>query len=126
MKKYVGMFVLLSVVQLSFCESETMFVIPKKKSTEKPSALKEEMVDSLKSLLTSTSDLIASIAHKQHLIIQTIEDIAQDQGECSQETVHRLKKRRDCYSRLQQEVQRLTKQLEEELSILKQHSQKGM
>ncbi len=104
---------------------ETVFVHEKKKSNEKPSALKQEMVDSLKKSLTDSSDMIVSIAQMQPEIVKLIESIAQDQGECAQETVCTLKKRRDFYQKIEQDLQKLAEQLEEKLTILKQHTQKG-
>lgn len=102
-----------------FCISAESFVQPKKVVTQKPSQTKEEIVDLLESLLTSTSDLIASIAQEQHLIVEKVRDVAQGQGAFSQTSSQALIRYRDALEKMEQELVQHTQAVQKQFVALK-------
>ncbi len=117
--KVCSVFFILSSVGTCFSATTESFVVVKKTGTEKPSHLKEEIVDSLESLLTSTSDLIASIAQEQHLIIQKVRDVAQSQGVFAQTNPQALKRYRDSVKKMEQNFAQQAQMLQKQFVLLK-------
>ncbi len=95
------------------------FVQVKKTSVQKPSQTKEEIVDLLESLLTSTSDLIASVAQEQHLIVEKVRDVAQGQGAFSQTSPQALIRYRDSLAKMEQELVQQTQMVQKQFVALK-------
>ncbi len=95
------------------------FVQVKKISVQKPSQTKEEIVDLLESLLTSTSDLIASVAQEQHLIVEKVRDVAQGQGAFSQTSPQALIRYRDSLAKMEQELVQQTQMVQKQFVALK-------
>lgn len=95
------------------------FVQVKKISVQKPSQTKEEIVDLLESLLTSTSDLIASVAQEQHLIVEKVRDVAQGQGAFSQTSPQALIRYRDSLAKMEQELVQQTQMVQKQFIALK-------
>ncbi len=95
------------------------FVQVKKTVSEKPSQVKEEIVEVLESLLTSTSDLIASVAQEQHLIVQKVRDVAHSQGAFSQSNPQALKRYRDSVKKMEQDFIQQTEMIQKQFALLK-------
>lgn len=95
------------------------FVHEKKIKHEKSSKIKEEIVETLESLLTRSSDMIASIAQEQHLIVQKVREVAQ--GECAfeQKSPHELKKYRDSLKKMEEDFEKQTQHIHRQFAQLK-------
>lgn len=83
---------------------QASFVVKKITAAEKPSQIKAGIVEQLESLLTSSSDLIASIAQQQHQIVQKVRDITQGTGLFLQASPQALKRYRDSLQVMNHEV----------------------
>jgi hypothetical protein len=110
--------VLVSLVWLQ-TYSTSEFVQIKKTPREKTSKVKEEIVDTLESLLTRSSDMIASIAQEQRLIVQKVREIAQGEGTLEQKSAHELKKYRDSLKKMEEDFEKQTQYLQVQFAQLK-------
>ena len=114
-----------SFIMLSFCffsvqiHSVSEFVQVKKTTHEKPSKVKEEMVETLESLLTWSSDMIASIAQEQRLIVQKVREITQSTGSFEQKNPHELKKYRDSLKKMEEDFEKQTQHIRMQFAQLK-------
>ncbi len=118
MKTIIKMMSIVLFLQGSIAKGES-FVQVKKTSVQKPSQTKEEIVDLLESLLTSTSDLIASVAQEQHLIVEKVRDVAQGQGAFSQTSPQALIRYRDSLAKMEQELVQQTQMVQKQFIALK-------
>ena len=82
------------------------FVQPQKTSIEKPSQIKENIVGKLENILTRTSDLIASIAQEQHLIVEKVTDVAHSQGAFAQTNPQKLTRYYQALVNMEQELEK--------------------
>ena len=119
MKKIVSIFSFIFLGGASVLATQESFVVVKKTGSEKPSHVKEEIVDVLESLLTSTSELIASIAQEQHLIIQKVRDVAQSQGVFAQTNSQALKRYRDSVRKMEKDFSEQAQMLQKQFVLLK-------
>ncbi len=99
------------------------FVQQKKTVSEKPSQIKENIVVKLENILTRTSDLIASIAQEQHLIVEKVHDVLQSQGVFAQSNPQKLSRHYEALVKMEQElvthhveIQKQFKKLEKDFS----------
>lgn len=94
-----------TLVLLSVHKTESLsFVQPKKTAVEKPSEIKGKIVDKLENILTRTSDLIASIAQEQHLIVEKVTDVARSQGAFAQTNPQKLTRYYQALVTMEQEL----------------------
>lgn len=109
--------VCLFIFTYAFSTSE--FVQVKKTPREKTSKVKEEIVETLESLLTRSSDMIASIAQEQRLIVQKVRDIAQCEGTFEQKSANELKRYRDALKKMEEDFEKQTQYLQVQFARLK-------
>ncbi len=102
MKKWVG--VVVCVWTLSIQSAE--FVQVKKTTSEKPSKVKEEIAQTLESLLTWSSDMIASIAQEQRLIVKKVRQLAQSEGTFAQSNPQALKRYRESLQKMEKDFEK--------------------
>jgi len=82
------------------------FVHVKKNSHEKPSKVKEEIAETLESLLTWSSDMIASIAHEQRLVVKKVRQLAQSEGAFAEAHPQKLKKYRESLRKMEEDFEK--------------------
>ncbi len=99
--------------------SVSEFVHVKKTAHEKPSKVKEEIVETLESLLTWSSDMIASIAQEQHLIVQKVRELTQSEGAFEQKSPHELKRYRDSLKKMEEDFEKQTQHIRMQFAQLK-------
>lgn len=90
------------------------FVQVKKTMNEKPSKMKEEIAQTLESLLTWSSDMIASIAQEQRLIVKKVHQLAQSEGSFAQSNPQALKRYRES-------LQKMEKDFEKQAQLIRMH-----
>ena len=95
------------------------FVQVKKTMHEKPSKVKEEIVETLESLLTWSSDMIASIAQEQRLIVQKVREVTQSEGAFEQKNPHELKRYRDLLKKMEEDFEKQTRHIHMQFVQLK-------
>ena len=104
MKKWI---ILLMSCALTLQSSEQSFeFIQIKKTSEKPSRVKEEIAQTLESLLTWSSDMIASIAQKQRLIVKKVHQLTQSEGAFAQSNPQALKRYRESLQKMEKDFEK--------------------
>ena len=92
---------------LTLQSSEQSFeFIQIKKTSEKPSRVKEEIAQTLESLLTWSSDMIASIAQKQRLIVKKVHQLTQSEGAFAQSNPQALKRYRESLQKMEKDFEK--------------------
>ena len=110
---------LLVCLMWSQTHSVSEFVHEKKTTHEKPSKVKEEIVETLESLLTWSSDMIASIAQEQRLIVQKVREVTQSTGGFEQKNPHELKRYRDSLKKMEEDFEKQTQHVRMQFAQLK-------
>ncbi len=95
------------------------FVQVKKTSREKSSKVKEEIVETLESLLTRSSDMIASIAQEQRLIVQKVRELTQSEGAFEQKTPNELKSYRESLKKMEEDFEKQAQHIRMQFAQLK-------
>lgn len=118
MKKQIAAVLILSTTAMAQ-NVQVSFVQPKKVSCEKPSQIKEKIIETLENLLTRTSDLIASIAQEQHLIVVKVHEVAQSEGSFAQTTPQKLTRYHLELEKMAQELEKQHEQIQKQFKALK-------
>ena len=123
-KRFVGRRVGGFLFVFSFClftqiHAVSEFVQVKKTTHEKPSKVKEEIVETLELLLTWSSDMIASIAQEQRLIVQKVREVTQSTGAFEQKNPHELKRYRDSLKKMEEDFEKQTQHIRRQFAQLK-------
>jgi DNA-binding protein YbaB len=95
------------------------FVQVKKTVHEKPSKVKEEIVETLESLLTLSFDTISLKVEEQRLIVQKVREITQGQGAFEQKNPHELKRYRDSLKKMEEDFEKQTQHMQRQFAQLK-------
>jgi|GEM_PF-3244420 len=95
------------------------FVQVKKITHEKPSKVKEEIVETLESLLTLSFDTISLKVEEQRLIIQKVREVTQSEGAFEQKNPHELKRYRDSLKKMEEDFEKQTQHFHMQFAQLK-------
>lgn len=118
MKKQLVMAFVVTMTAMA-SDVQVSFVQPKKVSCEKPSQIKEKIIETLENLLTRTSDLIASIAQEQRQIIKKVHDVAQSEGSFAQTTPQKLTRYHLELEKMAQELEKQHTEIQKQFKALK-------
>jgi hypothetical protein len=119
MKKMLLVALICSSFVTVFSEETQSFVKPKKTSCDKPSKIKEDIADTLESLLTCSFDLVASITEMQRELVKEAHNLAQGTENFEHTSVHALKKRLDFLKSVECEYQKTIETMQRQIKTMK-------